>query len=74
MMEHNATIEVYNRDVKKFLQNFYGDRIRFCPSNKVYEPDIFFSSDVTIDDVMKSLRNKDTVKSAGEILRESLKK
>ena len=74
MMEHNATIEVYNRDVKKFLQNFYGDRIRFCPSNKVYEPEMFFSSDVTIDDVMKSLRNKDTVKSAGEILRESLKK
>ena len=64
-------MEVYNRDVKKFLIDYYGNRIQFCPSHRVNEPEMCFSADISIEDLTRTPRNKDVVRSAGEILREA---
>ena len=74
MTDVEENVHVYNRDVKKLLIECYGNSIQFSPSNRVNEPEICFSSDITIEDLTKTLRNKDIVQSAGEILRESLKR
>lgn len=74
MMTKDETLELYNRDVKKYLIDFYGDKIQFCPSHKVNEPELCFSADITVEELAQKLRCQNVVRSAGEILRESLEK
>lgn len=74
MLDTNNNIELYNRDVKTLLQDHYGDKIQFSPSHRVNEPEMCFSAEITVEDLTKSLRNRDIVRSAGEILREALQK
>ena len=55
------------------LIDYYDNRIRFCPSHKVNEPEMCFSADISIDDLTRTIRNRDVVTSASEILRESFR-
>jgi len=69
VMNLDDSVEVYNRDVKKFLTDYYGNIIQFCPSYRVNESEMCFSADISVEDLTRTLRNKDVVRSAGEILR-----
>ena len=42
-LAQHDNMQIYNRDVKKFVLDHYGDNIRFCPSHRVYEPEMCFS-------------------------------
>ena len=39
----NEDAELYNKDVKKGLLVHYGDKIQFCPSHRLNEPEMCFS-------------------------------
>ena len=73
MTTGNNSVEVYNRDVKKMFIDYYGNLIRICPTHKVNEPEMCLSADISIDDLTRTIRNKDVVMSADKILRESFK-
>jgi hypothetical protein len=70
----NDNTELYNRDVKKFLLDHYGEKIRFCPSHRANESEFCFSSEISVDDVAKKLRDMNVIKSCGETIRDALKK
>ena len=70
----NNDFEIYNRDVKKFLTDHYGDQIQFCPSHRANEPEMCFSSALTVNGIAAKMRDMNVVKTCGEILREVLKK
>ena len=67
-------VEIYNRDVKKFILDHYGDEIRFCPSHRANEPEMCFSGEISIEDITAKMRDMNVVKSCGEILREAFMK
>ncbi|MES9882523.1 MAG: hypothetical protein ABW185_16770, partial [Sedimenticola sp.] len=73
-LAENGDVEIYNRDVKQFLLAHYGDKIQFCPSHRANEPEMCFSSEISVEDVAAKMRDMNVVKSCGEILREALRK
>ena len=50
-LQEEDDVEIYNRDVKKFLLDHYGDNIQFCSSHKANESEMCFSSTITIEDI-----------------------
>ena len=53
MMNKDDSLQLYNRDVKKLLADYYGEKIQYCPSNRVNESELCFSADITIEDLAK---------------------
>lgn len=70
----NNDVKIYNRDVKIFLLEHYGDMVQFCPSNRVSETGMCFSSDISVDNIAATMRNTNVVRSCGELLKESVQK
>lgn len=56
-LTESCDIEIYNRDVKKFLMDHYGDKIRFCIGNRANEPEICFSSEIGLEDIDAKMRD-----------------
>lgn len=73
MANFDDTVVIHNNEVKIFLVRVYKDKIRFCDSNRKNEPLMVFSADLTPEVLAAKIRSQDTVKSAGTILRGSLK-
>ena len=55
MMNKDGSLQLYNRDVKKVLADYYGEKIQFCPSNRVKEAELCFSADITIEDLANKI-------------------
>ena len=53
MMTRDESVAVYNRDVKRYLIDYYGKIIQFSPSHRVNEPEMCFSSDISISYLTK---------------------
>ena len=64
----------YNRDMKSFLKGHYADSIVFTPNNRIYESDIFFSSNISVAEIALRLKNQDILKEAASKIREDLLK
>ena len=67
-------LEIHNFQVKEYLIEHYGDRVKFSPSSKKNEALLFFSSNLSTEEISKKVRPIDIMKEATQTLRESLLK
>ena len=67
-LTENEDAELYNKDVKKRLLDRYGDKIQFCPSHRLNEPEMCFSSEISIQNIAAKMRDVYVVKSCADIL------
>ena len=66
-------ITLYNRDVKKLLENHYGENIQFALNPQQNKSELVFLSSISSADVASKISNLNILKSAGESLRQSIK-
>ena len=72
MINTNKDINIKNNEVKNFLEEFFGDSIQFCESDRQNQSTMVYSSSLDITDVINTLRSLDGVKSAAQIIRDKL--
>ena len=63
-----------NKEVKIFIADHFGENVQFCKSERQYESMLVFSSNLTVEEVVKKLRsineNKDTAMTIRNALKE----
>ena len=64
---------LYNRDVKKLLQDHYGGKIQFALNPQKNKSELVFLSSISPVDVAAKISNINLLKEAGESLRMSMK-
>ena len=72
-LDDSVDFRIYNRDVKKLLEDHFGDRIQFAQNPRRYESELVFSSSITAADLAIKIKNLDAVKQVGETLNEAAK-
>ena len=70
MINTNEDINIKNNEVKNFLEEFFGDSIQFCESDRQNQSTMVYSSLLDITDVINTLRSLDGVKSTAQIIRD----
>ena len=68
----DGKISIQTSEIKAFLAKEYGDRIRFCPSDRRNESLMIYSSELTPDVLANHIRSNDVIKEAAKILRDAL--
>lgn len=66
------TSNLQNCDMKHLIMSHYGDWVTLSPNSRVNELDIFFTSDITVTDLVIKLNNQDIMGEAGTWLRGAL--
>jgi hypothetical protein len=74
MVNDKDGINITNSEVKTFLISLMNNHIQFCPSTRLNESLYVFSSDVSIEDVVKILRSLDATKEVASKIRKCLLK
>ena len=72
-IDDTDNIHIYNNEVKIFLYEQYGDKIKFSKSNRVNQSELVYSSDIDADTLATKLRSLDVVRSSGEIMWQALR-
>ena len=72
MINTNEDINIKNNEVKNFLEEFFGDSIQFCESDRQNQSTMVYSSSLDVTDVINTLRSLDGVKSTAQITRDKL--
>ena len=72
MVNSEENSNLVNKDIKCFLIEESGEKIKFSESNKKNESHFVFSAEINIEDVINSLRNINVVKSAAKLIRKAL--
>ena len=65
-------LNVTNREVKLLLVNHFGGKIYFSQPKQVNKSLMFFSQNVTVEDVAQTIRNTDPIKECAQQIRKSL--
>ena len=74
MVNDKDDVNITNSEVKTFLISLMDNHIQFCPSTRSNESLFVFSSDVSLQDVVKILRSLDTTKEVANKIRKCLLK
>ena len=64
---------MYNRDVKRFLIEHYGNDIQCSANNKRNESNMVCSAHITASEIARKVKHLDLVEKAGESLRQAMK-
>ncbi len=72
MLHDESNITFYNRDIKKYLHDYYCDKIQFAANPRVNESELFFSSAILPGDLAAKLKNQNVLSEAGKILHKYL--
>ena len=64
---------LYNRDIKRFLEDHYGGKIQFALNPQQNKSELVFLSSISSVDVALKISNINLLKAAGESLRRSMK-
>ena len=72
MINTNEDIDIKNNEVKIFLEEFFGNSIQFCKSDKQNLSSMVFFSSMDITDVINTLCSLNGVKSASRTIRDKL--
>ncbi len=71
-LAENVDVQIYNRDVKKYLIDHYKDGIQFAPNPRKNESEIVFSAHITAAEMAAKVTNLNVLKLAGETLRQAM--
>ena len=72
MINTNEDIDIKNNEVKIFLEEFFGNSIQFCKSDRQNQSSMVFFSSMNITDVINTLWSLNGVKSASRTIRDKL--
>ncbi|KAG0712845.1 hypothetical protein GWK47_017512 [Chionoecetes opilio] len=64
-----VTSTFQNCDMKQLIISHYGESVKICPNSRVNESDIFFSSDITADDLAIKLKNQGVMRGWQQVER-----
>ena len=65
IQEGEIQSNLQNRDLKKFLEEHYADKITISSNERVNESDIFYSSKITAADLLIKIKNQNLFREAG---------
>ena len=71
MINANEDIENKNNEAKIFLEEFFGNSIQFCETDRQNQSSMVFSTPIDITDVINTLRSLHGVKSAAQTHRKA---
>ena len=71
---HEEGSSFVNHEVKRFLVEEFGDEIKICEPEQKNQSQFVFSSSVSVEDVVKSPRSLNAVKTAALEIRNALLK
>ena len=70
--ELNSDIKVNNREVKVLLSEHFGSEISFSQPKQVNKSQMFFSSNVTAENLAETIRSTDHIQECAETIRQCL--
>ena len=71
MINTNEDTEIKNNEAKIFLEEFFGNSIQFCETDRQNQSSMVFSSPIDITDVINTLWSLHGVKSAAQTQRKA---
>jgi hypothetical protein len=66
-------LKFYNKLIKKFILENYGEQVTFCEPHRKYESEVVFSSSISPADMVKKIQIHESVAYTGKLIREKLR-